>query len=89
MATVAHRSTVPHAWQTISEDPEHFRELRACELPHCIVTELVCTLCEADGNRRRHRAHLKARAEQGTHEHLCPVSVMVPVIPGLPRPSRT
>jgi hypothetical protein len=40
-----------------AKDPKRPSILRACLAPKCIETEVVCPLCEEDGNRRRHKKH--------------------------------
>lgn len=37
--------------------------LYGCVTRPCIATEVRCALCEEDGNRRKHKGHMKRLAE--------------------------
>ncbi len=65
-----------HQWRLLSDDPGHLRALYGCTADHCVATQVVCTLCEREGNRRRHRQHRQLVAIGADHsDHFCFVSV--------------
>lgn len=55
-----------HNFQVLSYSLEPRRTvniLYGCTTRPCINTEVRCGLCEDDGNRRRHKGHMKKLAE--------------------------